>query len=41
MKNDKWQLVNNDVQFIKIEEFMDKYNYEDKKMMIDLIERQS
>ena len=31
----------NDAQRIKIEEFMDKYNYEDKKMMIDLIERQS
>jgi hypothetical protein len=29
----------NDAQRIKIEEFMDKYNYEDKKMMIDLIER--
>ena len=28
-----------EVQRHKIDEFMDKYNYEDKKMMIDLIER--
>lgn len=28
-----------EVQRHKIDEFMDKYNYEDKKMMNDLIER--
>ena len=37
LEKKKYKLT--DLQRTKIDEFMDKYNYEDKKMMIDLIER--
>ena len=37
LEKKKYKLT--DFQRTKIDEFMDKYNYEDKKMMIDLIER--
>ena len=37
LEKKKYKLT--DLQRTKIDEFMDKYNYEDKRMMIDLIER--